>query len=457
TTTATPTATPPAGSIQFVGAAPAQIGVRGSGLPEQSVLTFRVNNTLGSPIPGVSVQFILQGTGSESLNPLTGVSDQNGQVTTAVTSGIQAAPVRVVAQLVSNPAIQAQSTAVSVLGAPPAENHFSMAPQLHNIAGRVTFGLQDVITVFANDRFGNAVPPGTAVSFVTNAASVVNPTTSDSSGQATATLLSEGLIPLDSGIVTVMAYTRGEEAFIDNNGNGVFDCLGGGTPPCPPVAGPTGDKISSDDLPEPFIDYRPNPPVGCVVPAQQGCDGKFDTNQPFERFVDTNNNNVWDSVGCGESIPQIPPGPSCVGTTGIGQGNHGEWDNNVLLFSTTTVTFSGGLVTPKCDPVGSCNGFHILPGGFLVFTFEVHDDLLNPLVGGSTITVSASTGTLTGGSFTVPDGESFNQLVGGLTQFTFVLSADPTLMMDENAALSVTVSSQNGSGTFILGNGTLGP
>jgi len=457
--TATPTATPPAGSIQFISVAPAQIGVRGSGLPEQSVLTFRVNNTLGNPISGVSVQFILQGTGSESINPTTTVSDQNGLVTAAVTSGIEAAPVRVVAQLVSNPGIQAQSTAVSVLGAPPAQNHFSMAPQLHNIAGRAIFGLQDMITVYANDRFGNAVPPGTAVSFVTNAASVVNPMATDTSGQATATLLSEGLIPPDSGIVTVMAYTHGEEAFNDNNGNGIFDCAGGGSPPCPPAPGPNADQITSDDLPEPFINYRPNPTPtpGCIVPANQGCDGKFDKNQAFERFVDTNGNGVWDSVGCGESIPQIPPSGSCTGLTGIGQGTHGEWDNNVLLFATTTVTFSGPLVAPHCDPNSSCNGFHILPGGNLAFTFEVHDDLLNPLVGGSTITVSSSNGTVTGGSFTLPDGESFNQLVNGLTQFTFVLSADPSLTMDESATLSVAITAQNGGGTFILGTGTLGP
>ena len=88
--TATGTATPPAGSIQFIGAQPASIGVRGSGLPEQSTMTFQVNNTLGLPIPGVTVQFTLNGTGSETLNPLTAVSDGDGHVATVVTSGIQA-------------------------------------------------------------------------------------------------------------------------------------------------------------------------------------------------------------------------------------------------------------------------------------------------------------------------------------------------------------------------------
>ncbi len=433
TITPTPTATPPAGSIQFLNALPASIGVRGSGLPEQSLLTFRVNNTLGGPIPGVTVQFTLTGTGSESLNPLTAVSDQAGQVTTAVTSGIQAATVRVVASLLSNPAISAQSTAVSVLGAPPAVNHFSLAPALRNIQGRVSFGLQDQISVFVNDRFGNAVPSGTAVSFITNAASVVNPTTTDASGVATATLVTEGVVP-SSGIVTVMAFTRGEESFLDNNGNGIFDA---------------GDTVLTDDLPEPFIDFRPLPPsdAGCTVfPPSRFCNGRFDTGTAFERFVDTNGNGIWNS------------GPPPMGT--LGQGTHDAWDNNIFVFGTTSVTFSGPLVAPilaGCSS-GSCNPFTITNGGSITFTINVHDDLVNPLVGGSTITVTSSAGQVSGGTITVPDGQSFNQLLPGLTQFSFVVAdADPMAVAapPAPATVVVTVTSPNGNGTAIVAAGTV--
>jgi hypothetical protein len=431
--TATATATPPAGSIQFLGATPAAIGVRGSGLPEQSTLVFKVNSVNNNPIPGVAVQFTLSGTGSESLNPSTAVSDQNGLVSTAVTSGTQVTTVRVIAALVTNPGISAQSTAVSILGAPPAFNHFSIAAKQLNIQGRVTFGLSDQISVYVNDRFGNAVPPGTAVSFVTNAASVVSPTTTDALGVATATLLTEGVVP-PSGIVTVMAYTHGEESFIDNNGNGIFDA---------------GDTIWTDDIPEPFIDFRPAPPAdaGCTTPAPPApswlCNNRFDVNTPFELFMDTNRNGVWDSVG----------------TTGIGQGTHNVWDNNVIVFRTIPVTFSGPTQAPlleTCSP-GPCSGFHLLPGQSMSFTIDVHDDLVNPLVGGSTIAINASNGTVTGGGISVPDGESFNRLVDGLTRFSFLLSADSTLTDTKPTAVSVTITSPNGNVTSLLTSGVIGP
>ena len=431
--TATGTATPPAGSIQFISAQPAAIGVRGSGLAEQSAMTFQVNNTLGLPIPGVTVNFAINGTGSESLNPITAVSDANGRVVTTVTSGIQASAIRIVASLPSNPGISAQSTAVSVLGAPPAWNHFSVAAKQLNIQGRVAFGLQDQISAFVNDRFGNAVPPGTAVSFTTNAASVVSPTATDASGVATATLLTEGMVP-PSGIVQVMAYTRGEESFLDNNGDGIFNA---------------GDTILTDDRPEPFIDFRPLPPAdsGCPVPAPSWlCNNRFDSGIQFERFVDTNNNQVWDS------------GPPPNGT--LGQGTHGVWDNNIFVSESFPVTFSGPTQAPILDGCSAppCNPFTIANGGAMSFTIEVHDDLLNPIVGGSNIIVTSSAGGISGGNIAVPDGESFNRLVPGLTQFSFVLAdSDPKTVSvpPAPATVVVTVTSPNGNVTAIVASGTI--
>lgn len=423
TFTPTPSPTAPAGSVQFLGAVPPTIGVRGSGLPEQSTLTFRVTSTIGQPIAGAAVQFTLSGTGSETLNPPGATTDDTGTVSTTVTSGIQASSVRVVATVVSNPSINGQSTAVSILGAPPAFNSFSVASAKQNIAGRLQSGLENTISAFVNDRFGNAVPPGTAVSFITNAASVVAPTTTGANGVATATLLSEGIFT-PTGIVTVMAYTRGEESFVDNNGNGIFD---------------QGiDLILTDNEPEPYIDFRPFPPLDAACPISPPspiCNDMFTPNTQFERFIDLNANGIWDD-----------------------QGTSGVWDNNMVVFDKTWVTFSGplqavtvaGCSSPPCDP------FNIPNGSSMTFTINVHDDLRNPIVGGSTINVSATVGTLAGGSITVPDVQSFNQLVVGATQFQFVLSdPDPTTTQATPTTVSVTIQSQNGNGTFILATGTL--
>jgi hypothetical protein len=428
TATATPTATLPAASVQFVSAVPTAIGVKASGLAEQSVLTFRITDANTNPVRGLPVTFTLTALGGEMVNPTMAVTDDNGQVTTTLTSGTRTTSVQVIAHVDANgdgmPDLSAQSTAVAILGAPPAQTRFSVAPELLNIAGRVTFGLSDTISAFANDRFGNAVPPGTAVSFITNGASVVNPTTTATSGVSTATLLSEGQVP-PTGIVTITAFTRGEEGFLDNNGNGRFD--------------PGIDTITTDNEAEPFIDFRPLPPLdsGCAIPPPSPfCNLAFDPMTPFELFVDANSDGVWDT-----------------------QGTSGQWDDNILVWDTATVTFSGPLVAPFTQTEGNVqpvNNFVVENGGSLGFVLEVHDDLVNPLVGGSSITVQASIGQIVGGNITVPDGESFNQLVDGLTRFHFILvDSSPSRMMPQQVQITVSVTSKNGNGSFIIAQGVL--
>jgi len=99
--------------------------------------------------------------------------------------------VQVTAQVTSvSPPLTTRSTAVNILGGPPTQTNFSLAHQFHNISGRVTFGLTDEITAFVADRFGNPVPPGTAVSFTTKGGAIGNPMATNDLGQATATLVS---------------------------------------------------------------------------------------------------------------------------------------------------------------------------------------------------------------------------------------------------------------------------
>jgi len=96
-----------------------------------------------------------------------------------------------------------------VIGAPPAFNRFSLAAELLNISGRVTLGLEDEITAFLTDRFGNVVPIGTVINFSTNGGLVTGQTLTGADGTASTVLVSEGGVP-DDGIVTVLAVTRGE-------------------------------------------------------------------------------------------------------------------------------------------------------------------------------------------------------------------------------------------------------
>jgi hypothetical protein len=401
TPTATPTNTPTpvAASLAFVQAVPSTIGVRGSGIPGQSTVSFRVTDNLANPVAGVAVLFSVDSLGGESLTPTQVVTDSDGVARTVLTSGTLANSVRVRARLASNATVTGQSNAVSIVGAPPAAERYSMAAQFLNVAGRVTLGIEDTITAFLNDRFGNAVPQGTIVNFVSNAASVVDATATDSAGRATATLLTEGGALPPDGIVRVMSFTRGHEPFVDANANGVYDA---------------GESFQ--DVPEPFIDSNGN--------------GVFDPANPFDRFIDVNNNGVWDAA-------QSP----------------GEWDDQAVIFDVIPITFSGGTrvsIVPT--------SFIIADGGSQQFTLTVADDLNNPIVSGSTIAISVDDpGRVLGfpDSFEMPDVETFGQIIDGINRFTFTVIDDKPNEGDNDEPIAVEINiTSPPSGQAPGGNGS---
>jgi len=357
-------------SVVFRSAAPQDIGVRDSGRADQSVVTFLVSDSFNDPLQGVEVDFFVNGVGGVRVTPASAVSDENGLVRVTVVSGTQASPVQVTAAVDvddnGTADVVGRSLPVNVIGGRPSGGRISMAAEFVNIAGRVFFGLQDEISTFVNDRFGNVVPEGTIVNYITNGASVSMQQATDENGVSSATLISEGgLLPPD-GIITVLATTFGEEAFIDTNGNGIRD----------------GSEPFFDE-PEPFIDVNGN--------------NQYDADQPFERFVDVNSNGVWDAA----------------------QGA-GVWDDDALIFSAIPVTFSAGTIA-SITPTS----FTIADGGFQQFTLTFADRDNNPLVGGSTISVSVvGDGVeLLGfpGSITLVDAETFGATVEGLNQVTFTV------------------------------------
>ena len=212
-----------------------------------------------------------------------------------------------------------------------------------NIIGRRVFGLQDVIEVFVNDQLRQRGSRRYGGELHRNGASVVNPAPPMYRRREGNTLITEEEVP-DTGIVQVLAFTRGEEQFLDNNGNGVFD---------------QGlDTVLKENLPEPFIDFRPLPLLDAFCPTfppSPFCNLMFDPDTEFEMFVDENEDGVW----------------------GI-QGTVGVWDNNLLIFEAIPVTFSGFRATPVAylDAAGTIppgSPFAISNGSELTIYIAVHD------------------------------------------------------------------------------------
>ena len=431
-------------SIECISASPTTIGVRGSGLAEQSTVTFLVTTVDGIPVPSTTVDFFVTSLGGESVSPTTGLSDMSGEVQTVLTSGTRANDVAITAavdvdgDMVFD--VLTQCTLVTIVGAPPVQGRLSVTRAFANVAGRVTSGLEDAITVFMDDRFGNPVPPNTAVSLTTNAGLVTGQGLANDQGEAAAILQTQAPITPE-GLVIVMAHTLGQEPFIDNNGNGIFDA---------------GDTIANDDVPEPFIDRNGN----CM----------FDPGDPNEIFIDVNGNGMWDAA----------------------QGTAGTWDEQIFVWDTAPVIFSGGTVADlNCviqsdGPCPSASSFAVPDGGSATLEILVRDPDGNPITSASSISVSIDgAGDVTPTSFSINDATncsatacsddpasfdpaSCGGVTNGLTRFTVTVAdadagdtitdpTDETMLIPgppEAATVTVDITSAIG-GTAPGGNGSV--
>lgn len=227
---AVPVSSPLASSIGFVSASPTSIYLRGSGLVENSNVTFQVKDANNNGLPEQTV--ILEPTvlvGGLTLDggsvPVTKRTDKDGKVIVRINSGTVPTPVRVKATLV-NSNISTVSSALAIAVGLPSQLNFSMAQGTHNIEGYDIQGTPNTYTIYAADRLGNPVPEGTSINFVTEGGQIeaIKQTVINGAGLATTTanFVSASPRPVD-GRVTVVAYALGEKSFLDTNGNNVYD------------------------------------------------------------------------------------------------------------------------------------------------------------------------------------------------------------------------------------------
>ena len=177
------------------------------------------------------------------------------------------------------------------------------------------------------DRVNGRISAGTQILFLTEAGSIDEVVPTDEFGRAVTQLrvgnpppadvepddyeldagyLPNGYNPRD-GLVRIIAVTRGEEDFVDTNGDKIYT--------------PGQDLIEpGQDLPEPYIDRNDN--------------GRWD---PEEEFRDANDDGVWTD-------------------------SNGTWDANTEIWVSTTVLWTGELYNCRlpgllhedcgCAPIG---------------------------------------------------------------------------------------------------------
>ena len=223
-------APPTANSITFISATPTSIYLKGSGYTETSTIIFKVLDTAGNGLQGLSV--LLHPTtlaGGLTLDgaqaDVTKVSDSNGQVTVLINSGTVPTPVRITASLVTQPSVTTVSSSLSIAVGLPSQVNFSLSQATQNIEGFNFDGTTNGYNIIASDRLGNPVPAGTSINFIAEGGQIVQSalTTIDANGNARASssFLSSEPRPAD-GRITILAYALGEESFIDLNGTNVY-------------------------------------------------------------------------------------------------------------------------------------------------------------------------------------------------------------------------------------------
>ncbi|GAA5218205.1 hypothetical protein ACFSJ3_15140 [Corallincola platygyrae] len=170
-----PLAEPELSDLQFVSATPSQIvlkGTGGAGRSEVGQIKFKVVDQSGNGIPGTLVQFSLTtNLGGLELSELEGFSDANGFVQTEVHSGTIPVSLRVRAEITSE-GVFALSDVMTVGTGVADQNSVTLSATEYNSESLDYANHEVDIVISLADHFNNPVPDGTAPVFRTEGGAI---------------------------------------------------------------------------------------------------------------------------------------------------------------------------------------------------------------------------------------------------------------------------------------------
>jgi len=332
-----PAGTPPgpATNIAVTSAAPTILGLKGSGIQERGSIGYLVTDSLGVPAPGITVSFSLQAPNlGVTLLKTSAVSDLNGVVTNSFTSGAEVGVTNLVASIATTGASVTQ--AIAVRGARPSANGFYFRCEHAALPVYTTIAEFETMTctVRLTDRQGNRVGIPTVVSFATEAGAIPASVTTKEFDIADPNNTEEG-----TATVTFSSNT--------GNGNHPADVA-----PLGPTAAqfpwPRGQEPS---YPFGSLTRNPRDQLVTIIAMTRGeeafedanHDGAFTAGEPFvdqgDPFVDADDNNAYDAApvsGLAE-IRFCGLNADC----STYHGPNGVWDADTVIWKPTWVVFTG--------------------------------------------------------------------------------------------------------------------
>lgn len=406
-----------AGSVQFTSASATTIALKGTGtatVPETSTISFTVLDGKNLPVTGESVTFSLNSTiGGITLSDYTGISNANGVVTTTVQSGTVATSVRVAAVVDSNTLLVTNSNSIVIATGPPDQDSMSLSAEILNPRAWDLNGQTIKITARLADRFNNQIQDGTTVLFTTELGSIQS-SCQTVDGGCSVNWVSQDPRG-DAGRSTILATVVGEESFVDENANGVFD-----------------DGDSFFDMGEAFVDVNEN--------------GIRDTGEPFTDF---NGNNTWDGPSGKFNGPGCAHTTLCDPTPSIS-----VRDSLVLVMAEDNPAIlamgKNGSTNDLCGDYFACQAIYPTLNTNTDYNVRVTlGGLWNEqaLPQGTTITFSTTNGKITSGDkHTVPNTTS------AAYAFNVYIAGDTTPSSDGSLKAEVVIGGGGGTFSFFIAN-----
>ena len=385
-------------AIEAVSTSTESIGIVDDSGTATAVIVFEIRDAADVLVPdGRRVDFalVLQPNGGEALS-VSEAYTANGQVTVELRSGTTSGPVDLQASYYDLETGQTFTTVVrvTIIGGISDANHLSIAAEYLSLDAGI-LGLESNISAYVGDRYGNVIPDGTPVSFMTEGGTIGLSTgfdTTTTSGVASATLRTANPFPSD-GLSKVVAYTSGSESYQDNDGDGVY-------------TDEVHDTFLTDtDMSEPYIDANNN--------------GFYETG---ELFIDSN--------GDGEFTLK-----------------NGVFDAKTTIWIGMNILFSHDIMSLMLAPD---SGWTIAADSSQQFSFNFADVYDNALLGGATYKIETTVGTITGAEtdFTLPDTNGSGSVV------SFTLNVPTDAVANDQIEVKVTVAlpdgAQGGNGTTLI-------